>query len=75
MAMPALPAPLINDAAVFLLLAGHFQGVDDAGQNYDGGSVLIIVEYRNVSACFFKRSSISKHLRCGDVLQVDAAEG
>ena len=37
-----------NDAAVFLLLAGYFQGVDDACQYDDGGSVLIIVENRNV---------------------------
>ena len=41
-----------NDAAVFLLLAGYFQGVDDACQNDDGGSVLVIVEYRNIKKFF-----------------------
>ena len=43
---------IYNNSAVFFFLAGYFQGVDDAGQNNDGGSVLVIVEYRDIKKFF-----------------------
>ena len=39
-------------AAIFLLFAGQPEGVDDAGQDHNGGAVLIIVEHRNVQPLF-----------------------
>ena len=41
-----------NDTAVFLLLPGKTQTIDDAGQYDDGGTVLIIMEHRNVQHFF-----------------------
>ena len=39
-------------AAIFLLFAGQPEGVDDAGQDHNGGAVLIIVENRDGEALF-----------------------
>ena len=43
---------IYNNFTVFFFLAGYFQGVDDACQNDDGGSVLVIVEYRDIKKFF-----------------------
>ena len=38
--------------AIFLLFTGQPESVDDAGQDHNGGAVLIVVEHRNVQPLF-----------------------
>ncbi|MCY1412906.1 hypothetical protein D9M71_283250 [compost metagenome] len=54
--------------------AGDFQGVDHAGRGDDGGTVLVIVEHRNV-ALLDQGTFDLKALGRLDVFQVDATEG
>ncbi|MNS45898.1 hypothetical protein D3C72_783780 [compost metagenome] len=63
-----------DDLGVFQLLAGDFQGVDHAGRGHDGGTVLVIVEYRDV-ALFDQGALDFEALRRLDVFEVDATEG
>ncbi len=51
-ATPADPAPFTTTRQSSFFLSSYFQGVDDACQYDDGGSVLIIVENRNVQKFF-----------------------
>ena len=43
---------IYDDAARFFFLSGHFQGIDDSGEDNDGRPVLVIVEYRDVEQLF-----------------------
>ncbi|MCY1175521.1 hypothetical protein D9M73_157630 [compost metagenome] len=63
-----------DDLRLFQLLAGDFQGVDHAGRGDDGGTVLVIVEHRNV-ALLDQGTFDLKALGRLDVFQVDATEG
>ena len=59
--------------AVFLLLAHHLQGVDDARQHHDGGAVLVVMEDGDVQSGF-QPFFYLKASGGADVLQIDAAE-
>ena len=61
------------DAAVLLLLADNTETVDDACQYNDSGSVLVIMEYRNIQALLQLLLNFEAAGR-GDVLQIDASE-
>lgn len=39
-----------NDTAVFLFLAGYLQGIDNPGKDYDGRSMLIVMENRDIQS-------------------------
>ena len=62
-----------HNAAVFFFLAGHTQTIDDTGQNNDGGSVLVIMKYRDIKH-FFQTFLDFETTRSGDVFQIDTAE-
>ena len=36
----------------FLIFSGYFHSINDSGKNYNGSSVLIVVENRNVEKLF-----------------------
>lgn len=63
-----------DDLGVFELFAGDFQGVDHAGRGNDGGTVLVIVEHRDV-ALFNQGALDLEALWRLDVFKVDATEG
>ena len=73
-ATPAEPAPFTTTLAVFFLLSGHTQTIDDTGQNNDGGSVLVIMKYGDIKHFISDLFLDLETARSGDVLQVDAAE-
>ncbi len=63
-----------HDLDVLDLFAGDLERVDQGGARNDGGSVLIVVEDRDVTAlleAFFDLEALGR----ADVLEVDAAEG
>ena len=41
-----------NDFAVFLFLTGNFKCIDDTCKNNDSGSVLVIMENRDIKKLF-----------------------
>ena len=60
-------------AAVFLFLTDYLQGVDDTGQNDDGSTVLVIMEYgdvQNLLQTFLNFETTGST----DVFQIDSAE-
>ncbi len=63
-----------DDAAGANLLALHFQRVEQPGGGDDGGTVLVIVEHRDVAAGDQRLFNLEA-LGGLDVFQVDAAEG
>ena len=62
-----------DDLDVLLLLADNLQRVRQAGEGDDGGAVLIVMEDGDV-ALFLQLALDLKAARCGDILEVDAAE-
>ena len=63
-----------NDLDICQTLALQFECVEQGGADDDGGTVLVIVEYRDVQA----RPQFlldAEAMRCGYVFQIDAAEG
>ena len=41
-----------NNAAVFFLLSGNFESIDDTGKDNNGSSVLVIMKDRDVQKLF-----------------------
>ena len=41
-----------NNAAVFFLLSGYFESIDDTGKDNNGSSVLVIMKDRDVQKLF-----------------------
>ncbi len=63
-----------HDLDILDLLAGDFQGVDQAGGRDDRRAVLVVVEYRDVGHVLQGRLDDEAFRRL-DVFEVDAAEG
>jgi hypothetical protein len=72
-AIAAAPCAVRNDANVLEVAAGQVTGVDQAGGRDDRGSVLVVVEDRDVHP-LAKRLLDDEAVRRGDVFQVDPAE-
>ena len=64
-------ADQLDVSELFLL---HVERIEQAGAHHHGGAVLIVVKDRDVEA-LFQRLLDDEAVRCGDVFQVDAAEG
>ena len=63
-----------DDPDFLFLLADHLQGVHHTGQGNDGGTVLVVMEDRNITY-FLEFALDLKTSGSGNVLQVNAAEG
>ena len=72
--MPAAPAPLTTRRTLSIVLAHHFQRVQQRGAGDDGGAVLVVVEDRDLHRLLQCLLDVEA-LRRLDVLEIDAAEG
>ena len=62
-----------DDLQIAELLAGQLGCVHDSSGCNDSRAVLVVMEHRNIDHCFQLALDL-KAARCGDILQVDAAE-